>query len=343
MSHTSTSARRVRLVAATSTVRDACKSALEAGHLTVETSSSLRTLTTSGPTVVVCDWSLFGQQPTIAVRQLRSAHPGIRLLVVVDKLAVPEALLDAGVDDFVRVSACRDELVLRLRRLGADVREEEPVLRELERLPLALASDLSGFAAVHLDSEVDVPLPCDFGDLVVARLPMHLAAWSLEIDVYVVTRRDVLERLAHLLGITTVDDHIVDDLARELTNQSAGALKRTCSPAGAQLTMGLPTTVSSTTLPGTGWVTRVSGADLEFSIVVDVRKRPPALVTVDDLREGMVVVGDLRNAAGTLLLGGGSRLTTTLVHRVRAALPAGQRIEILDPQLARTIEAAAVH
>lgn len=342
MSHP-TSVRRVRLVAATAAVRDVCKHALEAEHIAVDVGSSLRTLSETVPELVVCDWCLLGQQPGASVRQLRSTHPGMRLLVVVDRLGAPEALLEAGVDDFVRLSSCGAELALRVRRLGVDLRDDEPVLRELERLPLALASDLSGFAAAHLDSEVDVPLPCDFGDLIVARLPMHLAAWSLEIDVYVVSRRQILERLAAALGIPGSDDSILEDLARELTNQSAGALKRTCSPAGAQLTMGLPLTVASSTLPTTGWVTRVSGGEFDFSVVVDVRKRPPALVSVGELREGMVVVGDLRNAAGMLLLGGGSRLTATLVQRVRAALPAGQRIEILDPQLARTIQEAAVH
>jgi hypothetical protein len=105
--------------------------------------------------------------------------------------------------------------------------------------------------------------------------------------------------------------------------------------------MGLPRTLTSAALPSTAWVARISGDDLEFTVVVDLRRRPPTAVAVCELREGMVVVGDLRNVGGTLLLGGGSRLTSTMVSRVRAVLPAGHKVEILDPQLAEAIADAA--
>jgi hypothetical protein len=289
---------------------------------------------------VVFDWSLLGQLPVTAFHQLQAAHPQTLFVALIEKVTQLPIAADAGVHDFVRLPLVAEELVVRVHRLLKMSATEEPALRELERLPQALASDLSGFASTHLDGECDVPLPCDFGDLVVARLPMHLAAQSLEIAVYVAGSREMLARLATLLGIPDADTAVLEDLARELTNQSAGALKRTCSPAGAQLTMGLPTTWSSG-LPASAWVARMKGGDLEFTVVVEMRKHPPTGVAVDELREGMVVVGDVRNAAGTLLLGGGTRLTVTMVARVQSVLPAGQRVDILDPHVAEAIMSVA--
>lgn len=338
---TTTKRSRVVLVTPSSPLREQCRKALEAGHHTVEIAPSLQSLQSHNAPLVVFDWSLLGQLPVTAFRQMKVAHPQLLFVALIEKVAQLPIAADAGVHDFVRLPLVADELSARVQRLLQSAKSEEPSLRELERLPQALASDLSGFASTHLDGECDVPLPCDFGDLVVARLPMHLAAQSLEIGVYVVSTRGVLARLADLLGLPDADTAVLEDLARELTNQSAGALKRTCSPAGAQLTMGLPTTVSSSALPASAWVARVTGSDLEFTVVVEMRRRPPTAVAIGDLREGMVVVGDVRNAAGTLLLGSGTRLTLTMVSRVRSLLPTGQRVEILDPEFAEAILSAA--
>jgi hypothetical protein len=277
----------------------------------------------------------------MALRHLRAEQPGVSFVALIDTLPQLHVVVEAGVHDFVCLPIAGDELVVRVERLLHPPPLEEPALRELERLPQALASDLSGFAATHLDGEGEVPLPADFGDLVVAQVQLHLAAQSLEIDVFVVSARPVLLRLAERLGLPDADTAVLEDLARELANQSAGALKRTCSPAGAQLTMGLPRSLTSAALPSTAWVARISGDDLEVAVVVDLRRRPPTAVAVCELREGMVVVGDLRNVGGTLLLGSGSRLTSTMVSRVRTVLPAEHTVEILDPQLAEAIADAA--
>ena len=82
----------------------------------------------------------------------------------------------------------------------------------------------------------------------------------------------------------------------------------------------------------------LSLAGVKLSIHVGMRTKGNAIVKVLDLREGMVLAKDVHNARGILLVREKTRLSMTVIERIKKVLPQGHTLEV---QEAMECEAAA--
>jgi len=157
-----------------------------------------------------------------------------------------------------------------------------------------------------------------------ASIPMVLSADHLELFIAVRATREGCAQLGeNLLGDPDPAPEMIDDVLREMANAAGGAVKRALLPEGIVLTTGLPIGGDADPVPSTttarAWDLDAEGG-ATLTIVADVRPRRNFVVPTRTLCEGMVIVDDLRNAAGVLLLPGGTRLTATTAERLRRIL-----------------------
>jgi len=152
-----------------------------------------------------------------------------------------------------------------------------------------------------------------------AAISMTLPAEQLELCISIVanvtTRRWLGE---NLLGDPAATDETLDDVMREMANIAGGALKRAALVEGPVLTTGIP--VDSRSLPrresgARCWTIPLDGA-ASIAVIGEVRRRANCRIPARRLIEGMVVVSDVRNNAGLLLLTSGTRLTSTTAQRL---------------------------
>jgi hypothetical protein len=129
---------------------------------------------------------------------------------------------------------------------------------------------------------------------------------------------------ASLLGDADAGDAAVTDMLRELANTAGGAFKRTAMPENAVVTTGLPTDHVLIAAPGATTRTwELTSADgLCIGIVAEMLALANVQVQAAELREGMVLAGDVHNRAGMLVVPGGTRLTATSAERVASILGA---------------------
>lgn len=351
MASVSTSeARRWRVVAVLppGAPRDAVVRGLDRGAYDLElvTTAQLPRSAAAGVVdVVLFDWCVLGSDAHAAFARLQAQAPDVAFVAVVDRTPFAEiaSIFEAGVNDVIRTPLQIDELRARLQRAAqaasssakAKKKPPPPALPCLDRLPTALSADLSAFAGAALGASARVPdeLRCA-DDVVVTCLPLHEVHSLLEVRVLVAARRCALRELAHrMFDLDDADEACCDDLTREMANLAAGALKRICSQGSSSFTMGLPRHVEGGCPDRDHWVTRLCSDDggVDVAIFVETLRRAPSFVDAAHLREGMVVVADLKTDDGTLLLSAGSRLSVTTVGRISGILGQGRLVEILDP------------
>jgi len=157
-----------------------------------------------------------------------------------------------------------------------------------------------------------------------ASIPMVLSSEHVELFIAVRATREACAQLGeNLLGDPDPAPEMIDDVLREMANVAGGAVKRALLPEGIVLTTGLPIGGDADAAPSTttarAWNLDAEGGAV-LTIVADVRPRSNFVVPTRTLCEGMVIVDDLRNAAGVLLLPGGTRLTSTTADRLRQIL-----------------------
>jgi hypothetical protein len=124
-----------------------------------------------------------------------------------------------------------------------------------------------------------------------------------------------------MLGDETASDEVLRDIMRELANIAGGALKRAVQHEQTTLITGLPLD-SDLTLCGPGaryWEIETEDGGV-IGLVADVRRRPNRRLPARRLIEGMVVVSDVCNGTGVLLLPSGTRLTSTTAERLSRLL-----------------------
>jgi hypothetical protein len=212
----------------------------------------------------------------------------------------------------------------RLRRWIANSPVEAPVTRSVVD-ELRTWRCLGDVVADDLEIMLGRPLTVEEGwpklaePIRLATISMSLPSEQLELCVSLVadtlTRRWLGETL---VGDVDAADEILDDLMREMANVAGGALKLAAVAEGAVLTTGLP--VDGRSLPGRGSGTKCwtisLGAGLMVAMIGEVRRRANRRIPAHRLSEGMVVVGDVRNGGGVLLLPSGTRLTSTTAERL---------------------------
>lgn len=130
-------------------------------------------------------------------------------------------------------------------------------------------------------------------------------------------------------------DELAGDLLSELANIMMGALKSGFSEEGLAFTGGLPRVIPPATVlaPPQAYTLvqtcaiAVGGAKVHVHLGIE--SKGTLTVTAAFLAEGMVLVRDLFNPKGLLLIAAGTRLSTHMVERVRGVLPPKQEIDVL--------------
>lgn len=260
------------------------------------------------------------------------------------------AAFNAGSDDVLRKPYTRDEL--RLRVIGAiriNERVERLVAQAIDRRnpnPLAEAAawqeldalsahELSDMSGLSLIASNDLPsvMPCSKAASITLSLP------DREIDIPISLQADAhsLNTFAEkILGGPVEDKSFVDQLLLEVANTVAGAFKRKALAAGFELVTGLPSEARLSLLPrlceGAADKRSFMVEDAEHGVKlradVLIRRRGNQMVTVGELREGMVLAREVRNGGGVLMLAAGLRLTQSAIKSVLTALGPDYRVQV---------------
>jgi hypothetical protein len=191
-------------------------------------------------------------------------------------------------------------------------------LRDLFQLPFAASAPQAAF---------DEPF--------VAEARLTEPAHHLELTLSIVVETASMKRLAlHLLEDEELEG--AQALVLEIANILAGALKTSFTASGLTFTLGLPAVESFARarlhFDDSPRHARVALATEGSSIEVWLRAsgRRHTLLPGRALREGLVVIEDVRDEAGVLLAPAGSRLTQTSVALIAATVP-DLTITVSDP------------
>jgi len=240
----------------------------------------------------------------------------------------------AGCHDVIRAPYTPQDLrarvgaVSRLRRwMGArtqvDLKLAPPVksaiagLHAWHSLADVISDDLEAMLARPVT--VEEGMPALKGAVQSASIAMTLASESVELGISLAADETTCAWLgANLLGDPAAGKEALDDVLREIANVAGGALKRAALAEGETLTTGMPATGRA--LPERGatatcW-TIVLDDGIGLVVVSEAKQRANRKIPARKLVEGMVVVSDVRNPAGLLLLPSGTRLTSTTASRL---------------------------
>jgi DNA-binding response OmpR family regulator len=283
------------------------------------------------------------------IRRIRGADAGhAYLLAILDVTPGGRdiaAVLAAGAHDFIRRPLVDAELVARVkaptRLLKWAQSATKPTtfdfstavdigrLRVWQGMGAIVAEDLSQVLGQPLELSKGWPRRFAAGTRG-ATIAMSLASEQTEARVSIVIDPPTSAWLgAALLGDAKAGDSAIDDALRELANTAGGAVKRAALPENVTLTTGIPINDNAPRSDGDGvqcWTATAEGGKAYFAIVGEIRKRENQRVPASQLREGMVLVNDLRSESGALLVTAGSRLTSTTAMRLAQML--GERFVV---------------
>jgi hypothetical protein len=283
------------------------------------------------------------------VRRVRTAETQGKayLLAVLDGRHNGREIADciaAGAHDFLRRPLVTEEVVSRVRaprRLRqwalvnlASAHEDVPPfdlkrLRTWSAIGTIFAEDLGQMLGEPL--EATDGWPEDFGKGTLgAIIPMSLAKERVELRVSVGVDLPTLRQLgATLLGDPAASRDALDDMLREIANAAGGAIKRAALPEDVVMTTGIPVSAPIPRPSGDSrcWTVPMRGGG-RVAIVGEIVNHENVRVPASRLREGMVLVEDLRNGVGALLVPAGTRLTATTVERVAALLGHKYLVEV---------------
>jgi CheY-like chemotaxis protein len=306
------------------------------------------------PFVVVLAWPSKGGADL--VRLVRSADvTGRAYLVILFDQAVAKgeisAALGAGANDFLRRPVLEEELVARARapgrlvswlrsarQFGFDFTAGVDIARldAWNNMGSIVSEDLGrmlGQAIASVDEgQNEAPASLESMATYGAMIPLSLVTEQVELRVSIVVDVPTASWLASvLLGESNPSAETIDDILREMANTAGGAVKRAALPEDVTLTTGLPTTDNSIRWTGDGirhWTARLEAARRRITIVGEIRRRENMRVPARELREGMVLVHDLRTESGALLVAAGTRLTSSTAQRVATLLGNRSMLEV---------------
>lgn len=324
--------------------RDSLAKALPAAKCDVESvgdePSAIAALTRDAPQVVVFSAPSRGAED--AVRRLRSFDSSGQayILAIIDGAPTPKDLANliaAGVNDFVRRPISEAELIERVKaptRLLRWVRSvakptafdfSAPVdvarLRGWQNLGTVIAEDLSQMVGQNLTATSGWPAGFSNG-IRGATIPMSLTEDQLELRISIGVDAKAAKWLgATVFGDPDANDGMVDDALREFANTAGGALKRTALCENVTLTTGIPLNEHLANEAGRSiWTLAVPDSDVCITAVGEIRSKENQRVAASCLAEGMIVVHDVRNEGGLLLVTGGSRLTSSAAAKLAKVL-----------------------
>jgi DNA-binding response OmpR family regulator len=301
------------------------------------------------------------------VRALHAADASgqIYLVVVVEgTCADVPAILSAGAHDFMRRPILPVDVLLRVQGSVRALRWARSVGRPtsfdapsgLDFASLRAWKALGDLVASDLAQVVNEPLtmtrgwPARFhpdaagtaGTAVRDRVRGATISMSLvgeQIEVRLSVAADPGTRV--LLAKGLLDDpgagaEVLDDVLRELANTAGGAVKRAALADDVTLTTGIPVNDDPVRpAPGSGlqaWTATFAAGHGCLGLVGEIRRHVSRFVPASSLREGMILLHDIRGDGGAVLVTAGSRLTSSTASRLT---------RILDPQCMIEVATAA--
>jgi DNA-binding response OmpR family regulator len=277
------------------------------------------------------------------VRRLRAADASGEAYLVAIFESSPsngeiQQVVASGAHDFLRRPVQDAELIERINAPTRHLRWAHAIakpaafdffaevdvtrLQAWKNLGSLVAEDLAQLAARALTVSEGWPdrLP---GEGRGAFIVMSLAGEQLEVRVSVAVDATALHWLrTALLGDPAASIEAVDDALRELANTAGGAFKRAALLENLTFTTGLPRTEPKVCVLGghAGWTLSLDGGDGCLTLGAEIRKISNQRISASSLSEGMVLVHDVRNDGGILLVSAGSRLTGTSAAQLRRLL-----------------------
>jgi CheY-like chemotaxis protein len=317
-----------------------------AGHvvLEAETAAGASALLPRGADVVIADWHLPGGGAAF-VKHLRSLATRDRhyLIVTCGRPLEAEitAIFNAGADDLaITASMMRSELLGRvdgLKRVrgwgGAAKSVEFGPLSDLDKvrawreLDTIVSVELGEQLGTGLHAVDDAPREIAFSGAV----SLSLAVEKVELQLSIGIEREMVAAFGGALLDGDTSDAMLADALRELANVAGGAIKRAAGNDAMAVTIGLPTnaSVEDASNARTWSATTSTGLRLRIAAVA-LPCKGRALRRVE-LREGMVLAGDVRNQAGLLLVAAGTYLTSTTVDGLARTLDSNALVDVTEP------------
>jgi CheY-like chemotaxis protein len=324
--------------------RDALAKALPAACPELEVvgdePSAITAIMRDPPQVVVFAAPARGAEET--VRRLRSFDAsGQAYIVAILEGALSHKelsnLIAAGVNDFIRRPVSEPELIERVKAPTRMLRWVRSVARPTafdfaapvdaarlqgwQNLGALVAEDVG--QVVGASFSVSSGWPVKFANGIRgATIPMSLAEDQLELRVSIGVDAEAGKWLAStLLGDPEASDASLEDALRELANTAGGALKRTALCESVTLTTGIPINERLANDAGRSCFTLLhEESGVCIAAVGEIRSKQNQRVAASNLSEGMIVVHDVRNEGGLLLVAAGSRLTSSSAARLSRAL-----------------------
>lgn len=308
----------------------------------------------------ILDWHLPGGPRSLLRSAAVSRFAPPFVLAVLSKGAsvdLPRVIED-GADDFVLRPSSREELLVRAEtptRSGwrRHLDEPGPDARKRDILDLEAWSELDAIAAgvlretVGSEFEVVRDALCatrmGFAAQLTLTLPGRAAVVRISIAVDPVSLAAVAQAM---LGRPDPTHETLEDMVRELANTTGGAIKRAALSETEVITMGLPETVPiavfSKIYPQAQqrFVCRSTDGTVQVSFAVQRHCTIHQRVRAAHLEEGMIVVDDLRNDQGLLLVPSGTRLTASMASRIAGLLGNDVLVEVVPVGTEGAIRAA---
>jgi CheY-like chemotaxis protein len=275
-----------------------------------------------------------GSDQTYVIVVLDSANAGRNI----------KALLAAGADDFLLRPVINEELLARVeasRRMhrwatvdaldwssGTDLGR----LRAWRSMGAIVAARLA--LMIRRPVEAVQGWPSDFaGPLRGATIALSLVSVQAEAHISITVNRQAQSWLAEvLLHNRNADSSAIADMLREMANTAGGGVARAAVLENVTLTLGMPVTDVIPAQPRTKTVQAyealVDGGKVRIGILGKVIRRESVRLPARKLREGMVMVSDLRKPDGVLLVAAGTRLTWTTAEQVTQTVGGSFVVEV---------------
>jgi CheY-like chemotaxis protein len=342
---------RAVVVIEDATDRDAVTRVLQRAGIAVvaagDKTSAIAAIVREAPDSVVLSWTLGAN----FVRDVLSADSTGKafLLALLDPSGAGSgisAVLAAGVHDILICPFAESELIARLqsaRRASGRSPPPRPSSVDLQTKfdvrRLAVWKNLGDVVAAVLGEMVGEPVrsapgwPSNLAQpLRCATAVMSFPQEATELLVSLAADPPAQTWLGSaLLGDKAASDAAMNDVLRELASTAGGALKRAALQEHVTMTTGLPVSVASVRSVGenvAAFGLQYEHAKVTLALVAEVQRRSSRKVKASELREGMVVVHDVRSASGILIVPAGSRLTRTTAERLKVLLGTSSLLEV---------------
>ncbi len=304
--------------------------------------------------VVVSEWPSHATCAEDFVAQLRRARPEYAAVLFLCAQAGAKEIAAAfrgGADDFMRKPITREEIVARVRKAAHLAQLERTFGKQLDQAPKVAtrlekaaawkrfgplcAETLSALSGITLQPS---RLLGDFVPTHAAEIRLDATGEGAEQRVVIEIEESSLCRLGVAMLGEMPNTAMQLDMLLELANTTAGAYVRSALDDGMDVTMGLPVTLSvdharrHVEVMDARSTVNVTASDsaVRMRLHLAARLRSSVFIPASRLREGMVLVSDLKSSKGVLIARAGTRISSSHAQRLFALLGPADVVEVAD-------------